>query len=170
MEKITEYKRHIFPESIEDNANDLAEALQAEVLKIFPKSMVDCEFSNRLYNSITLRFSLGKDKSEYANGYVQNDPFFTSLQIDVQGKELSTDGSLPNILTVTCRNQNIVIKPSQGSYSSRDNLKVPFRKTNGDSKKIIDTVKKYFISVKKTLQDNRDKLIDEDLKLIGDKF
>ena len=55
-------------------AHELVERMKETVEKYFPHSYIDCRFGTSLGASICLRFALGKDKSEWTNGIIQNDP------------------------------------------------------------------------------------------------
>jgi hypothetical protein len=90
MKRYTRYKESI------TNANELASELQEAILKIFPKSGVVVEFSDRLYPSITIWFMLAKNKSECPNGIVQNDIAYQTLSIHGKGKEIDKDGGYLN--------------------------------------------------------------------------
>jgi hypothetical protein len=152
-------------------SDDLALEIQKVILGIFPKSMVKAEFSKRMYASIWVYFTLGKDKSEYINGYSENDIAVMSFRIDGKGgKELPEDGSLTGDVQVENTNASFSVKPPEGSYLAFGRVKVPFKKISGPPEKIVDYIKKYFITFKKALQANRDNIPDEDLKLIGNKF
>ena len=158
-----------FRESISDNANDLAIEIENTIKKIFPKSAVKAEFNSRMYPSITVWFTLGKDKSEYINGIEQNDIAHMRLTIDGKGQEIGKDGEIKGLLQVENSSPSFRIK-SESPYMAFGRMKVPFRKASGSSEKIVEYIKKYFITFKKALQDNKDKIPDNDLKLIGDKF
>lgn len=152
------------------NANVLATEIEKEVSKIFPHSYIHAEFSSSIHPSMTVRFALGKDKSEWVNGYMDNDPI--SMLIFIYGKEknIEDNGDISGNLYTKTLMSSFVIKPSAGSYYVYDRVKVPFRKTTGSPEKILDYLKKYFLLLKKELQANRNNLTDEHLALIGNKF
>ncbi len=70
-----------YKEESKTNAVDFASKIEDEIKKIFPKSYVQVDFSNRLGTSIIISFALGKDKSEWAHGIIQNDPARMNLFI-----------------------------------------------------------------------------------------
>jgi hypothetical protein len=147
-------------------AETLAAAIQKAILSIFPDSYVSAKFSTRLGESIAIFFLLGKDDSEWINHIEHNDPAYTRLYVYGVGK----DGSTTKPLTLDRSNfSGITIKPEDTRYAY-GRLKVPFRKVTGDSDVILKGIKSYFEKLKKILQDNRDKLTDKHLELIGKKF
>ena len=153
------------------NANDMCLAIEEQVKRIFPDSMANVGFSNNLMSSITLYFTLGKDKSEYINGYWDNDPAKTIFHIS--GKvieDIKDDGEITGPLSCEMLTGSIYTKPPKDSYLAMGRIKVPYRKTTGTPEKIIESIKKHFTNLKKTLQDNRENLTDDSLALIGDKF
>lgn len=165
------YKPIILKENI-NNANDLAKELEKEILHIFPHSYVDAEFSSHLYPSIILRFALGKDKHEWNHGYIENDPARMIINISaVRESNIDKEGNILGPLEVTNDFSRFYIKPPEGSYLAMGKIKIPFRKLTTDNlDKIIEYLKKYFMVLKKTLQENRENLMPEHLKLIGNKF
>jgi hypothetical protein len=163
------YKR-LFKEDANSNANELSQEIEKEILKIFPKSYVDVKFDSHIFPGITIKFGLGKDKSEWPNGYWENDP--AQMFIFIRGQkesDLSKDGTINGLLYVENKSGSFLIKPTD-RFMAYSKIKVPFRKTIGNGEKIIQYLKKYFLTFKKALQDNRDKMTDEHIQLIGDKF
>lgn len=147
------------------DSDKLAEELQSVITGIFPNSRAAVKFSTNLAPSIRISFTLGKDKDEYVNGIYNNDPAHTSLWVEGMEK----DGSISKSLVLSMSQGSIFVK-STSPYMAYDRIKVPFRKTTGDKAAITKAVKTYFERLKKLLQDNKDKLTDEHLKLIGNKF
>lgn len=167
MEK---YKR-LFKEDINSNAVELAQEIKNEILKIFPKSYVNSTFSDNIISTITVRFALGKDKSEWEHGYWDNDPAQMILHIYGQNESnISKDGIINGLIYVETKYGSFLVKPDTGSHYAYSRVKVPFRKTTGNGEKIVQYLKKYFLTFKKVLQDNKDRMTDEHIKLIGDKF
>src|SRR5512147_1857403 len=104
MINLTPYKRK-YRESIEDNAVELAEEIQKEIQKIFPKSGVSVKFTSNLIPSISIMFTLGKDKTEYTNGIINNDPAFIKMNVYGQEKKnISDTGNIIGILILETGN------------------------------------------------------------------
>jgi hypothetical protein len=95
---------------------------------------------------------------------------FMNITIDNKGKEFPKDGTIEDDITAKNSGASFSVKPPEGSYLAYSRVKVPFRKITGSPEKIIDYIKKYFITFKKALQDNRDNIDPRDIKLVGDKF
>lgn len=147
------------------DSDKLAADLKSAITSIFPDSYISVKYSNDLVPAITVGFALGKDKSEWSSGIIHNDPAHTLFLI--YGME--EDGSIKKPLEPKHSMGNITVKPDS-PYMVYGRVKVPFRQTKGDAPAMLKMIKTYFERLKKALQDNRDKMTDEHLKLIGDKF
>jgi hypothetical protein len=152
------------------NVDDFVLQLDAAIRKIFPKSYIEVRSSSSLGKSISVRFTLGKDKSEWTNGIIQNDVLFSSWMVgwnsfDNEGNfikdkieaEISTGGSLK-------------IVPGEGSHMAFDRAKIGWRKKTASPDKIIQHFTNYFKKAKKVLKDNKDKIPPRDMELIGKKI
>jgi hypothetical protein len=148
-------------------ADTLAEDIKKAILSIFPDSYVTAKFKVTLGEAISIFFLLGKDSTEWVNSIEHNDPAYTRLFV----YNMKRDGSITEPLTLerSTSSGGILVKATDPNYAY-GHLKVPFRKTTGDADAILKAVKAYFEKLKKTLQDNRDKLADKHLELIGKKF
>jgi hypothetical protein len=82
---------------------------------------------------------------------------------------MERDGSIMKPLTLETKGTSYLVKPTD-PHMAYGRIKVPFRKVTGDPAAIVKGVKNYFEKLKKSLQDNRDKLTDKHLELIGKKF
>ena len=147
------------------DSDKLASDIEQAVKKHFPDSYIKSKYSNNLGPMITISFTLGKDKDEWANGIINNDPVKTALFVN----GMNRDGSISGSLELTKHHGDVMVK-SKDRNMAFDRVKVPFRKTTGDPKAIVKAVDTYFSRLKKILQDNRDNLRDEDLKRVGNKF
>lgn len=153
---------------LEDNGSEsdkLASEIESTIKGIFPNSYIESYYSSHLHPSITIRFTLGKGKEEWANGIIQNDPAFHVLMVDGMDKE----GTISKPLTLERSHGSVMIKP-EDRYMAYGRLKIPFRKVTGDKAAIVKGVKGYFERLKKALQGNKDKLTDQHLELVGSKF
>lgn len=151
------------------NVDDFVLQLDSAIRKIFPKSYIEVRKSTSLGKSISVRFTLGKDKSEWTNGIIQNDVLFSSWMVgwnsfDDEGNfikdkieaDISTGGSLK-------------IVPGEGSRMAFDRAKIGWRKKTASPDKIIQHFANYFKKAKKVLKDNKDKIPPRDMELIGKK-
>lgn len=162
-----------FKESQITSANQLAEEIQKEIEKIFPNCYVKATWGGNLYSSISVKFMLGKDKSEWSNGIFNNDIANIRFTIDLKGgREIPRDGNIDNqILQMEASSSSFTVNPPEGSYLVYGRVKIPFRKPTGDAQKIIDYTKKYFTTAKKLFQDYQEEMPKELFSLLkGKKF
>ena len=149
--------------------DEFMSALESAIKKVFPKSFVHTRASTNLGSSIALQFALGKDKSQWTNGIIQNDPLFHSWMIGwnsfTEGKfvkdkieaELSVGGTLK-------------VEPDPGSFMAFGSVKIGWRKKTAPPDKLIPYFTNYFKKVKKVLMDNLDRLPERDYELNKDKL
>ena len=137
-------------------AEKLAKDIKDTIQKIFPKSGVFARVDNGSFgtNSIDVRFTVGKDKSEYPNQIVHND-----IVNSISSVWFEKDGSMR--IETGLSGFSITTKPTE-KYLAQGRTKVPFRKTKvkeGDSKKVLDFYKKTFTKLKEEMK----RLLDEDM-------
>lgn len=149
----------------ESDTTKLASDIESIVKGVFPNSYVNADFKSNLYPSIIVKFTLGSGKDEWENGIIQNDPAYTIFMVDGMDK----DGSINKLLTLEKSHGSIFVKPTN-PHMAYDSIKVTFRKVTGDQAAILKGVKNYFERLKKTLQDNRDRMTDRHIKVVGNKF
>jgi hypothetical protein len=143
-------------------AKELATEMEKTVLKVFPKSYARASYQLNLGESISLTFALAKDKSELGNGIIHNDPAHTIFMIqDGLGRDNDIVGKL---IIERILGSGFSVKPSEGSYMAMERHKVGFRKTTGDSKKILASLKKYFEKLKVELKANESNIYNYKLK------
>ena len=141
-------------EAAEVSVTDFVSSVAKEIKKIFPKSFVQVTAS-RLGSGIIIRFAIGKDKSEWANGIIQNDPLHTIFFIDGFDKDSNTtdkmelSGERSDILSLHTVDGN--------------RIKIPFRKVKGNSIKMLAGVKKQFTKIKDVVKSNLNNLKDKDM-------
>jgi len=143
--------------------------LTAEIKKQFPKSFVAARASTNLGSSIHLQFALGKDKSEWSNGIIQNDALFHSWMI---GWNSFTEGHFikDKIEAELSVGGGLKVNPDEGSYMAFGRVKIGWRKKTASPDKLITYFGNYFKKVKKVLKDNVDRLPDTDKQLNKNKL
>lgn len=163
------YEKMLLSEAGLMTVDEFIKGLESTVKKLFPRSYIDLRASTNLGASITFRFALGKDKSEWQNGIIQNDPLFHVWMIgynsfteghfikDKIEAELSVGGSLK-------------VNPEERSYMALGSVKIGWRKKTAPPDKLIQYYGNYFKKVKKVLKDNKNNMTDRDLQLIGKKI
>lgn len=135
-------------ESVE-GAKQFADEVRKLYRKYFPKSFIEVDYRTSLSPHITARIALGKDKTEWSNGIVHNDPMHTIFMIEFEGSSaLVGDGGMK------------VERISGGGLlgTNYERIKVPFRKTSGDRKQILTTLERYFDRLKDAVKANADNL------------
>lgn len=134
-------------------AEQLAEDIKNTFYKYFPKSKIYGGFRSGLGESISLTFTLGADKSEYTNGIEHNDPMRALIFIYGMDRE----GNLIDPLEMTGEGWSVTVESTE-PHLAYGRVKVPFRKTTGDSKKILQAVDRGFSRLYDTVKANKDKI------------
>lgn len=154
---IFDTKNEEFPNTpISDFLNKIRTIIQT----LFPRSYLHVDFDTNLCPLISIRFALGKDKSEWSHGYIENDLVSVLLFIRPKdGKLNGNDDLKEKLLEITAHQNSFVIKPRENekwlAYSS---VKIPFRKQTGLSDKIVLSINKFFINLKQLLIENKDNI------------
>jgi len=148
--------------------------LEKEIQKIFPKSLASVRLHKGLMPSIVIVFGIGKDKSEWQNGILRNDPVVHKLSIFFE--DISENGSLtetdllPQVLSFDVSiGGRITIKATDG-FSAYSSMKTGIRKKKGNPDQIFKHIVNYFKKLKTIWVNNLDKLDDEHYKLYGKKY
>lgn len=140
--------------------------LEESIREIFPLSHVDAVQLKLTGDPfISIRFSLGKDASEYINGYFENDDFTHRITIDGVSSEFSLIKGGKLDVSSSCN--SFSVKPEPGSYLAFGRVKTGWRNFKTDSedkavKKIVD----YFKNMKQLISENVDKLTENSKNLI----
>lgn len=148
MRSVIEDYKHMLDESVE-GAQNVAQEIRKIFRKHFPKSYIEVDYRTSLSPHITARIALGKDKSEFSNGIIQNDPMFAIFMLSFEGTSaLMGDGSLT------------VERISGGGLKDANysTIKIPFRKTTGDRKRIMTAFERYFGRLKDAVKTHADEL------------
>jgi hypothetical protein len=166
---LSAYEKILLAEANLPTVDEFIKSLEGAVRKIFPKSFVQIYASTNLGASITFKFALGKDKSEWANGIIQNDPLFHTWMI---GWNSFTEGHFikDKIEADLSVGGSLKIKPEEGSYLAFGRVKIGWRKKTATPDKIIQHFENYFKKMQQVLKSNKDKLPDEDKNLNKNKL
>lgn len=125
--------------------------------KYFPNSKVFVKLSTNLYRSISINCCIAGSQNEVYNNIWENDMLKLTFTVDtLQGefnKSITEESELPNDLKLEVHRKNYLIKPAS-NYLVYDGRVLKFRKTKGDSKKIIATLDKYFKNLHNELQND----------------
>lgn len=138
------------------NVDEYVKAIEQDIKGIFPKSRIKVEFTKNLTQDITIWFTLGNGKEEYLNGICHNDPFYNIISLhQLNHKEFPNDGTTPeNLVMELVLGDKMIIPNVKGSE------KIGFRKMTGTPEKVREGLKKYFMSMRKVYEANKDKLMD----------
>ena len=114
------------------NAAQLADEFRDIFTRVFKRSAISSKLSTSIGKIITIAFTLGADKSEYPSNIAMNDPMHSKLMIQFDRGAIDDSDNFTGPITM----EQVV---GRGIYmgSREDSFKVPFRKTTGDSSKLI---------------------------------
>lgn len=126
-------------------ARQLAQDIKTEFEKYFPKSYINSEVTTNIKSGIFVRWTLGNGKSEYANGIRENDPLHHLFNIRVQP---SSDGY---------KYQTELLVGGE-LWTINGKVKIGFRKTTGDAKKVLDAMKRYIKKMYKVVEEHADEI------------
>ena len=149
--------------------DDFIKGLESAIKKSFPKSYINAKASTNLGASIHLTFALGKDKSEWQNGIIENDPLFHRFMI---GWNSFTEGHFikDKIEAELSVGGTLKVNPEEGSRMALGRVKIGWRKKTAPPDKIVQYFGNYFKKAQKVLKDNKDNLTNRDLELISKKI
>lgn len=159
----------IITEANRMSVSEFIKNLESAVKKIFPKSFIQIYSGKNLGSSITFKFALGKDKSEWNNGIIHNDPLFHTWMIGWESFQDDgfTKDKIPAELSV---GGSLAIKPEEGSYMAQGRAKIGWRKKTAPPDKIIQHFISYFKKMKKVLNDNKDNILGYHVDMVKKKI
>lgn len=138
---------------------EFAKQIEDKIKKIFPKSLVQVSVQKSLGSpSILIQFALGKDRSEWANGIMMNDPLHH--QIWIHDYEKSLPDKLKTDLSV---GGNIILKENDESGFRSKSIKIGFRSAKGTPEKILRSIENYFKKAKSVIKEYKDRVRDPEL-------
>jgi hypothetical protein len=129
------------------NALGMVENIKETITNIFPNSYVHVKYDTNICPSIVVRFALGKDKSEWKNGIIENDNGYTIICIFDFDKE----GNIPD--TGLTMNSNV-----HGYRKDLGKLGYTHRKCGWRNAKkgispykMLKSIEKYFLTMQESL-------------------
>ena len=164
----------VIKESNETNSDmtikEFMKDVKAIYSKHFPDSWCKAQFVKNLGGAIFIDFYLAKDESEVPHGYAVNDMFSCGFVIHLDNKKTSDD-NLPQTITLQAMSSVIKTKPSN-RFLAFDATKVPFRKSTGDTKKILTAIDKYLVKLANAIKIayENDAIADEYKKVVDSKI
>jgi hypothetical protein len=136
-------------------AHLLCEEIEDTFYEIFPNSVCVAKFETNLGPAVSVGITLGKDKSEYPNNIINNDPLFTHFFIH---NGVGRDGSLSDKLSVESSTANIGRLKPDSPYMAQSSLRY-FRKFSGSPEKIIIGFEKMFLKIHSLIEENIDNFL-----------
>ncbi len=121
---------------------EFKEEIQKAYAKRFPNSLCEVSIFKCLGRSLYITCRFAENEKEVPFGIMGNDMFCTSMSINLPDN-FGDDDNLPESMVMEWQSSFIKVKP-ESKYLAYDAVKVPYRKTTGDAKKIIKALDKYF--------------------------
>lgn len=134
---------------------EFKEEVKRAYAKRFPNSLCEVYIFKCLGRSLCITCRFAENEKEVPFGIMGNDMFCASMSINLPDN-FGDDDYLPENMVLEWQSSCIKAKPE--SWLAYDAEKVSYRKTAGDSKKIIKALDKYF----QRLYDTTKKLVEED--------
>lgn len=151
-------------------APEMADKIRDVIKEVFPDSFVKVQFDPKaIYRTIYIAFTLGKDKTEYINGYAENDPMLHRMSITGPTDELPADGTLPPKVTVDAAQGGFIYTTPEDKYLAYGRLKFGWKKKTGTPEQVIAHIKNYFVKAKELIKQNMDKMHKDHVDLIKTK-
>ena len=127
-------------------------AVKEVYAKYFPDSVCGAKFSSSVTPSIFINCYLAGNQSELSGGYAVNDLFHCSLCIFIKDRKATKD-SLFGEQTLEMANGSSILTKPDNKYCVYGSVKVPFRKTTGDAKKLLNYFDKYVRKIRDVLKE-----------------
>ena len=134
---------------------EFMQKVKAIYAKHFPDSRCHVQLTKNLGCAIFIDFYLAKDSSEVFNGYAVNDMFQCGFDIFLEGRKELND-LMPDSMVLEAMKSVIKIRP-ENRYLAYDTVKIPFRKTTGNAKKILAALEKYVTRLASIVHEEYDK-------------
>jgi len=128
--------------------NELLNQIKESYKKEFPNSKIIVELNKCLGTSIYLKCRLSNDKSEVANGILENDMFSITFWGNLPN-DTTLESEVPENLTLECTDKSYLTIPEE-SYMCYGRRKLSYRKTTG-AEKIVKALDNFFKKLKKQL-------------------
>lgn len=163
---LTESKKLVISESVNTEADTLVIDIIATIQKYFKNSTLNVSFTVGYMPSINITFYVGR-LNDWPNKIADND--VAKNRMSIYGFDKLGNIKPSGLVLELDRGGFVVIKPSDkpdpklGFKLAQGRVKVPFRKTSGDSTKILKAIDNYFKRLSKTIVDNSKNLMSNHL-------
>lgn len=132
---------------------ELAEQLQNVYMKHFPKGRIIVRKQALGDEGFYVTTFLIGEQKDQSNGIWDNDPLLHTFGFEGIGNDQFEFTRLRGRLSVN---------PPEGSHLAMSSLKIAFRKTKGDAKKVVTNFEKYVQKMKKLVKDSGDDVYGRD--------
>lgn len=156
MIKLIYEGKNINESSGEMTVSEFLKEVKAIYAKHFPDSKCNAKLIKQLGKAVFIDFYLAKDETEVPHGYAANDMFKCGFVIHLDD-DIDSDSEMPESAVLESMSSFIAAAPSN-RYLAFDAVKVPFRKTTGNAKKLLSALDKYVSKLAATTK----QLYDED--------
>jgi len=141
------------------DADKLSAQIADSFSKHFPNGYVSSS-AGKSIGSMVISVSIGmiKDINDVSNKIRMNDPMSHKFLIHIEGDKYEAVGL----------QGGLSIEPEEGSYMAMGRVKTPWRKTLGDSTKVLKAFETFFTRLTKIVKDNEDNVYGR--SRINDKY
>jgi hypothetical protein len=162
--KDLEYLANINTSAIEEiRAEDYIKKIENIIKAIFPNSFIKISINKwERSGSIFIHFALGKDKNEWNQGIIDNDPLHTKLRL-YGSIDSNTNNMKDKIKLEMVLGDSIILKEKDETGYRSKKVKIGFRTSIGTPEKILKSIQNYFIKAKNILKEYKDKIKDFEL-------
>lgn len=137
-----------------------ATEIENELKALYPECRINANYSENLTKNISIYFTVGKDKSEYANGIYNNDPLLHNIIIFIENNHLELNFNV----------SHLTIKP-KNKFFAQEHVKLGRNIKNGTKEQIHKAIINHFkVKLPKTVAENVDNLFDWDKEMIVKKI
>lgn len=151
--------------------NEFADGIRKEYAKQFPNSLCDVRPYKCFGRYITICCYLAANKDECAHGYMENDLFKISFQIELPDKFDFENDDLPEIMSLKNLASRYLTKP-ENQFLCYSHKNVKYRLTKGNADKLIKAFGKFVDRLHAELQEEikSDNIHDNHIKLLTEKM
>jgi hypothetical protein len=132
------------------SAVDFMAKIDSTIKSIFPDSYIVVNSRALGGDSIMIKFALGKDRSEWENEIIENDPIYNIYWMHDSIDK--TTGNMKPTFAIESNMTSISLK----NFAGR--IKTGWMKKTGTPEKILEHIKKHFTKIKDLAKQNKDKL------------
>lgn len=142
---MTGFKDFLAEQQVEPDNSELIAGIEAAFKKYFPNGMIKAQTKKTIGSwGVSVNAAMIGQQSDQQSNIWRNDPIY--MMFTIEGN--------PDAYVAERLLGNVSVKPEAGSHYAMDTIKVPFRKSRGDVKKMIKTFDTHFSRVKAVVKEN----------------